>query len=240
MKPLKLIMSAFGPFAEMTEIDFTKIGKCGVYLITGDTGSGKTTIFDAISFALYGEASGGRDRRSVKSFRSDFALSSAETYVIFEFEQHGKHYEIRRSPSYERLSKRGRSGGMIVTQHEAVLTDLSNGSVWTKTDEAGKKIEEIIGLNRNQFSQTVMIAQGDFLKIINNKSDDRKQIFQKLFNTSLYDRFQQKLKEIDADLESQSEKNYMGIKNEMSRGITDSGRLIKATKSALRRILIFD
>ena len=175
-------------------------------MITGDTGSGKTTIFDAISFALYGEASGGRDRRSVKSFRSDFALSSAETYVIFEFEQHGKHYEIRRSPSYERLSKRGRSGGMIVTQHEAVLTDLSNGSVWTKTDEAGKKIEEIIGLNRNQFSQTVMIAQGDFLKIINNKSDDRKQIFQKLFNTSLYDRFQQKLKEIDADLESQSEK----------------------------------
>ena len=239
MKPLKLIMSAFGPFAEMTEIDFTKIGKCGVYLITGDTGSGKTTIFDAISFALYGEASGGRDRRSVKSFRSDFALSSAETYVIFEFEQHGKHYEIRRSPSYERLSKRGRSGGMIVTQHEAVLTDLSNGSVWTKTDEAGKKIEEIIGLNRNQFSQTVMIAQGDFLKIINNKSDDRKQIFQKLFNTSLYDRFQQKLKEIDADLESQSEKITWELKNEMSRGITDSGEIDKSDEVCAEAYLDF-
>lgn len=230
MKPLKLIMSAFGPFSERTEIDFSKIGKSGVYLITGDTGSGKTTIFDAISFALYGEASGGRDRRSVKSFRSDFASSSAETYVVFVFEQHRKHYEIRRSPSYERLSKRGRSG-MIVTQHEAVLTDMSNGKVWTKTDEVGKKIEEIIGLTRSQFSQTVMIAQGDFLKIINNKSDDRKQIFQKLFNTSIYDSFQQKLKEIYTDLESQAEKITWQIKNEMGRGLIDSGEIDKNNAS---------
>ena len=98
MKPLKLIMSAFGPFAEETTIDFEALGTDGIFLITGDTGSGKTTIFDAISFALYGEASGGRARRSAKNFRSEYVGVKGDTYVILQFEQRGRRYEVMRAP----------------------------------------------------------------------------------------------------------------------------------------------
>ena len=107
MKPLKLTMSAFGPYADITCVDFTLLGESGVFLVTGDTGAGKTTIYDAISFALYGEASGGSERRAGKSFRSDYASPDTETYVEFVFEQRGKHYKITRSPEYERRKKRG-------------------------------------------------------------------------------------------------------------------------------------
>lgn len=197
MKPLYLTVSAFGPFAERTEIDFGKIGGSGIYLITGDTGSGKTTIFDAVSFALYGEASGGRELRAGRSFRSDYAPTDAKTYVILEFEQHGNRYIAERAPSYMRKAKVG--SGMTENMAYAQLTDVQSGQVWTRIDEVDAKIKEIIGLDRKQFAQTVMIAQGDFRRILNAKSDERKQIFQKLFNTSKYEQFQVRLREMNSD-----------------------------------------
>ncbi|MBP3941811.1 MAG: SMC family ATPase, partial [Christensenellaceae bacterium] len=181
MKPIKLVLSAFGPYAGLTEIDFERFGTEGLFLITGDTGAGKTTIFDAISYALYGEASGGNTRRSAKSFRSDYAALTADTFVEYTFLHKEKHYSVRRNPEYIRNSRRGE--GITEEKASAELVCLETGEIWTRIGEVDSKIQEIIGLNRNQFSQTVMIAQGDFLKILNAKSDDRKKLFQKIFGT---------------------------------------------------------
>ncbi|MCM1226563.1 MAG: SMC family ATPase [Clostridium sp.] len=224
MKPLKLTMSAFGPFADVTQIDFEKIGENGIFLITGDTGSGKTTIFDAISFALYGEPSGGRERRSGTSFRSDFAPLTAETYVQFRFEQHGKIYEIKRSPAYERAYKNGREG-TTASLPTRELHDISNDATYTSDDEVKSKIEEIIGLDAMHFSQTVMIAQGEFRKIISADSSSRKQIFQRLFNTGIYERFQLELKDMYSSLESNVKMLNSKIISEMSRGKADDSML---------------
>ena len=193
MKPLKLTLCAFGPYAGKTEIDFEKLGRSGIFLITGDTGAGKTTIFDAISFALYGEAAGGRERRTSKSFRSDYASPREETYVEFEFEHRQRVYRVRRNPEYMRANKRGE--GMTPKKHEAEFTDLSSGEVWSRLDEVAARVQEIIGLTRDQFAQTVMIAQGDFLKILTASSADRRILFQKLFNTAPYAELQKRLKE---------------------------------------------
>ncbi len=216
MKPLKLTISAFGPFAEETVIDFTKLGGDGIFLITGDTGSGKTTIFDAISFALYGEASGGRERRSAKNFRSDFAAASAETYVKLEFEQQGRCYEVMRAPAYERAAKRGT--GTVLSQAKAYLMGEDGEILTQRTDEVTRKVEALLGLNRNQFAQTIMIAQGDFQKIISAKSDDRKKIFQRLFNTALYERFQERLRVLSNEYEQKADRITERIRSEMQRG----------------------
>ena len=192
MKPIKLIMSAFGPFATETEIDFSVFGGSGLFLISGETGSGKTTIFDGISFALYGEASGGKERRTTKSFRSDFASADAETFVYFEFSHLGKTYQLKRSPEYEKKKVRGE--GLTKVPAKAELVVVESGDVFVKTEEVNAKINEIIGLNRDQFSKTVMIPQGDFLSIINAKSDERKLLFRKIFDTAVFSEIQDKLK----------------------------------------------
>lgn len=201
MKPVKLVMSAFGPYAHKTEIDFEKLGDSGLFLITGDTGAGKTTIFDAISFALYGEASGGSERRASKSFRSDYASPADETYVEYTFRHKQDLWCIRRNPEYVRAKKVGE--GTTKQAAYAELTHPDSGEVWCGVDEVRTKISQIIGLTRDQFSQTVMIAQGDFLKILNAKSDTRKQLFQKLFNTTLYADLQKKLKQMKADSDAE-------------------------------------
>ncbi len=216
MKPLKLIMSAFGPFAEETTIDFEALGTDGIFLITGDTGAGKTTIFDAISFALYGEASGGNARRSAKNFRSDYVGFQKDTYVIFQFEQRGRRYEVMRAPEYERLSKRGT--GITKSTPKAYLLELEGDYLAKRPEEVKTQIRELIGLTREQFSQTVMIAQGDFQKIIAAKSDDRKKIFQQLFDTGLYERFQNRLKEKNNQMEQQSRTIRERMCMEMQRG----------------------
>ncbi len=215
MKPLKLTVSAFGPFAEETEIDFEALGTDGIYLITGDTGSGKTTIFDAVSFALFGEASGGKECRSAKNFRSDYAPASAETYVKLQFEQHGRRYEVMREPAYERAAKRG--AGMVQTQAKAYLMDDRGEILSQRNDEVTKQIELLLGMNRGQFAQTVMIAQGDFRKIISAKSDDRKKIFQRLFNTGLYERFQEKLKVLSSECDQKAQRITDRIEAELAR-----------------------
>lgn len=194
MKPLKLELCGFGPYAEKTVIDFTRFDNSGIYLITGDTGAGKTTLFDGISFALYGEASGGSKRRRGKGFRSDFAAAGTPTYVEMSFSHLGKHYRIHRSPEYERPKKRG-GNAMISQPAEVEMTCIEEGWILSKTGEVDKKVEELVGLNREQFAQTIMIAQGDFLKILNASSSDRKLLFQQIFGTEIYEGLQRKLQE---------------------------------------------
>ncbi len=203
MKPIKLTIEAFGPYAEQTVIDFTKLGESGIFLITGDTGSGKTAIFDAMSFALYGQASGGNDRRSAKTFRSDYASPSRQTYAELEFVHKSKTYIIKRIPEYERPKLRGE--GTTLQGASAELHCIDSGEIITKIDEADARIIEILGLTQKQFSQTVMIAQGDFLKILNAKSDERKKLFQKLFKTDCYNDLQIRLKEKKDELDYEDE-----------------------------------
>ena len=195
MKPLKLTMCAFGPYARTTEIDFEELGENGLFLITGDTGAGKTTIFDAISFALYGEAAGGKDRRAAKSFRSDYAAQTEDTWVELTFRHRGHDYCLRRNPEYTRASKRG--DGVIVRKHAAELQS-DTGESWSGLDEIAQRVQDLIGLTRDQFAQTVMIAQGDFLKILNAKSAERRDLFQRLFGTFQYAQLQLRLKEKSA------------------------------------------
>ena len=195
MKPLKLILSAFGPYANETVIDFTRFGEDGIFLIAGDTGAGKTTIFDAISFALYGEASGGKERRRSKSFRSDYASPRTETWVELTFRHKAETWCIRRNPEYERPKKTGE--GTTTQSANATLTHVDTGEIIEGVNEVKTKIDELLGLTQDQFTQTVMIAQGDFLKILNASSDDRQTLFQKLFNTSVYADLQWKLKDMN-------------------------------------------
>lgn len=195
MKPLNLILSAFGPYADETPMDFTQFGEDGIFLIAGDTGAGKTTIFDAISFALYGEASGGKERRRSKTFRSDYASPRTETFVELTFRHRKETWRIRRNPEYERPKKSG--DGTTIQTANARLTNLDTGEEIEGLTDVNAKIYELLGLTQDQFTQTVMIAQGDFLKILNASSDDRKALFQKLFNTSVYADLQWKLKDMN-------------------------------------------
>ena len=196
MKPLNLTLSAFGPYANETTVDFSVFGEDGIFLIAGDTGAGKTTIFDAISFALYGEASGGKERRRSKSFRSDYASPRVETYVELTFRHRGETWRIRRNPEYERPKKSGE--GTTTQTANAKLTHLDTGEVTEGLTDVNGRVYELLGLTQDQFTQTVMIAQGDFLKILNASSDDRRALFQKLFNTSIYADLQWKLRDMNS------------------------------------------
>ena len=210
MKPIKLIMSAFGPYAGETTVDFSTFGETGIFLIAGDTGAGKTTIFDAISFALYGEASGGKERRKSKSFRSDYASLKTEMYAELTFRHKDETWIIRRNPEYER-PKIGREGTTTQTA-SAKLTNWDTGEVIEGLRDVGDKVYELLGLTQDQFTQTAMIAQGDFLKILNASSDDRKALFQKLFNTSLYASLQRKLQEMNSGNAKEKERLDQRVK----------------------------
>ncbi|MBR7161083.1 MAG: SMC family ATPase [Clostridia bacterium] len=191
MRPIKLTMSAFGPYADKTVIEFDRLGESGLYLITGTTGAGKTSIFDAIAYALYDKPSG--DIRESSMFRSKYAAPSAETYVELEFVCKGKTYVIRRSPEYERMRIRG--NGDIVKQSPKAELHLPDGSSIDKSrKEVTKAIEEIIGIDRNQFLQIAMIAQGDFLKLLLAKTEERKTIFRQIFKTQAFEKIQLQLK----------------------------------------------
>ncbi len=208
MKPRILTMQAFGPYAGKTTVDFTLLDPDGLFLITGDTGAGKTTIFDAISFALYGEASGGSERRTSKSFRSDFAAADTETLVTLEFEHRGQLYTVTRIPEHERRKLRG--DGMTKIKASASIL-MPDGKHFDSIPEVNAAVQTLIGLDRDQFAQTVMIAQGDFLKILNAKSADRRVLFQKLFSTMRYARFQELLKAHYADAKHDLEQNGQQI-----------------------------
>ena len=189
MRPLKLTMSAFGPYSDTVTLDMDSLGSEGLYLICGDTGAGKTTIFDAITFALYGEASG--SNRNSSELRSKSASVDTKTFVELVFKIGKDTYTLRRSPEYERAAKRG--GG---TTHQAAEAELirPDGSIVTKYKDVTAAIQGIIGLERTQFSQIAMIAQGDFLKLLLAPTDERIKIFRKLFKTELYQKLQEALK----------------------------------------------
>ena len=188
MRPLKLTMSAFGPYAGRTVLDMDRLGRQGIYLITGDTGAGKTTIFDAITFALYGEPSG--DSRDASMLRSKYALPETPTEVELVFAYRGKTYRVRRNPEYERPAKRG--GGTTMQRGEAEL-EYPDGHLVTRTRDVTAAVTAIIGLDREQFSRIAMIAQGDFRKLIQASTEDRKAIFRQIFQTRLYQALQDRL-----------------------------------------------
>ena len=188
MRPLILTMSAFGPYAEEVTLNFEELGKKGLYLICGDTGAGKTTIFDAITFALYGEASG--EHRKSEMFRSKYAAPKTVTYVYLKFFCKGKEYEVRRIPRYERPKERGEG---MTKQAESAEFVGPDGVIVTKTTEVTKKIIEILGVDRQQFTQIAMIAQGDFLKLLLASTEDRMKIFRQIFHTGKYEILQQKM-----------------------------------------------
>ena len=189
MLPLKLTMSAFGPYKDKTTVDFTSLGEKGLYLITGDTGAGKTTIFDAITYALYGEASG--NIREAGMFRSKYALPDTPTEVILEFSNKGKNYRVRRNPEYERPAKRGTG---ITTEKASAELELPDGRVIIKPREVNEEIINILGIDRGQFSQIAMIAQGDFLNLLLSSTDERKKILRKIFKTERFYNLQERLK----------------------------------------------
>lgn len=191
MKPERLIISAFGPYAEKTEVNFEKLGNQGLFLITGDTGAGKTTIFDAITFALYGQASGGI--RDPGMLRSKYAAPETPTFVELTFRYGGKQYRVKRNPEYSR--PKGRGTGFTVQKSEAVLTFSDDRQPVTKAREVTRAITEIIGLDHQQFTQIAMIAQGDFQKVLLAGTAERSEIFRKLFHTEIYQELQIHLRE---------------------------------------------
>lgn len=190
MRPLKLTISAFGPYASEEVLELEKLGKGGIYLITGDTGAGKTTIFDALSFALFGEASSAG--RAPGMLRSKYADIQTPTFVELSFEYSGKVYIIKRNPEYERPAKKG--DGITLQKADAQLI-CPDGSVITKQKDVDAAIRDILGIDRNQFAQIAMIAQGDFLRLLLSPTEERKKIFRKIFNTELYSKLQDALHE---------------------------------------------
>ncbi len=191
MKPVKLIISAFGPYAdEMPVINFEPFEKKGLFLICGDTGAGKTTIFDAICFALYGETSG--SFRDTKNLRSEYASLSAESFVDFSFTHQGKEYRIYRKPSYDRPKQRGE--GMITEKERAELYCEDKVPI-EGTTQVNHAVIELLKIDFKQFKQIAMIAQGEFWDLLNASTEDRTKILRTIFMTSGYERMQYKLKE---------------------------------------------
>nr|WP_298053211.1 SMC family ATPase [uncultured Lachnoanaerobaculum sp.] len=197
MRPLKLTLSAFGPYAGKTDFDFDKLGTGGLYLITGDTGAGKTTIFDAITYALYGDPSG--NNREVSMFRSKYADLETPTFVKLTFKYKDNEYTVKRNPEYERASQRG-SG--VTKQTAGVELTLPDGKILTKTKEVDTAIKNIMGIDKNQFCQIAMIAQGDFLKLLLAPTKERIEIFRHIFKTKLYSDLQNKLKQEASSLDN--------------------------------------
>lgn len=211
MRPLNLTMSAFGPYAGVQELDMTQLGAEGLYLVTGDTGAGKTTIFDAICYALYDEPSGtGRDARMM---RSTYADVDTDTYVELTFEHIGKTYRVKRNPSYERRKKKGEG---TTLQEAAVELYLPDDSVVANRTKANSYLQELMGVDREQFSQISMLAQGEFKELLVAESSDRQKIFSKLFHTSRYFVLQKRLQDETRKLQSERDDMKKSIEQYIS------------------------
>jgi exonuclease SbcC len=205
MRPLKLKMSAFGPYAGEQEIDFSQLRDRSIFLIHGPTGSGKTSILDAICFALYGDTSGAE--RSGKSMRSHYASLNEITEVTFEFELKDKKYKVNRIPEQERLKKSG-TGTTIQLSEATIFRIKDNGeeeviqSGWSKvTDEVNK----IIGFESEQFRQVIMLPQGKFRELLTSPTEERQKILEKLFHTEMYRKIEEILKEASKELKKSIE-----------------------------------
>ena len=219
MRPVKLVMSAFGPYAKEEVVDFSLLNEKNIFLITGTTGAGKTTIFDAISYALFGEASG--SSRENESLRSDFADVNRLTYVELDFELKGELYHIRRVPQQMKPKVKGEGFTHQGSEAELVLPD---GKVRTGTGNVTNKINELLGINKEQFKQIVMLPQGEFKKLLLADSKEREVIFRKIFGTYNYEKIQlllnEKAKNIYKDLEKSRNSILVNLKNIKSDNIS--------------------
>lgn len=235
MKPVYIKMSAFGSYANEETVDFTDVNH-GIFLITGDTGAGKTTIFDAITYALYDQTSGGK--RDGEMMRSQFADEDIRTYVELKFIYDGETYIITRSPRQERISKRKNKDGdytKTVDQPSVELIMPDGMPYHGKIKETNQKIIDIIGLDVNQFTQIAMIAQGDFLKLLHAPSKERKEIFAKIFNTKIYWRIEEELKYSAKSIYGKLEDNRKDILREMDNVQCIDGSLYETEWSAMAR-----
>lgn len=232
MKPEKLIISAFGPYAAETEVDFTKLGDGGLYLITGDTGAGKTTIFDAIAFALFGEASGAV--REAGMFQSKYAEPGTPTFVELTFLSHGKRYRVRRNPEYVRPKERGQ--GVTTQAARAELYFYDGRQPVTKTGEVTRAVEQILGLNYGQFTQIAMIAQGDFQKLLLADTAERGKIFRQLFHTELFYDLQNRLREIKSACDGEYREIRRSIAQSMDGADCSGEPDLEERLSELRRV----
>ncbi len=215
MKPIKLTMQAFGPYAKVEEIDFRVFDNKGLFLISGDTGAGKTTIFDGIVYALYGELSG--DVRKPTMLRSKYADARMETFVRLEFEINDEIYTIERSPEYVRPKAVGKGMTKRPSKSEMVLPD---GRVLTRVTEINEEVHRVIGLDMKQFKQVAIIAQGDFLKVLLADTQKRSEIFREIFDTGDYEKLQDKIQQMAKnagaeydDLKRQLENAQAALKN---------------------------
>lgn len=206
MKPLSIEMSAFGPYSGCVSLAFEKLGGSGLFLITGDTGAGKTTLFDAIAYALFGEASG--TNRTVSSLRSDFAQTDTKTYVTLKFEHRGKTYQLNRFPDQERPKKSGT--GVTKMAADATL-QMPDGTSITGPKPVTQAVKNLLGMDLQQFRQIAMIAQGEFLKILLADSKERAEIFRRVFNTDFYKTMQEKLRDQEINLYKQLEEQKRSI-----------------------------
>ena len=207
MRPIKLTIAGFGPYAGLQELDFERLGKSGLYLITGDTGAGKTTVFDAITYALFGTASG--DHREVNMLRSKYAKPDQPTFVELTFSYDGKIYTVRRNPEYERA--KARSSGTTKQLADAQLT-YPDGRIVSKLREVDKAITGILGLNREQFAQIAMISQGDFRKLLQADTRERQKIFRDIFGTGLFVSLQEQLKSRTAQMQGELRQTSASIR----------------------------
>ena len=233
MRPLKLTMAGFGPYAAVQVLDFSLLGERGLYLITGDTGAGKTTIFDAITFALFGQASG--ESREAHMLRSKYARPEDPTYVELTFAYGGKNYTVRRSPEYERAKTRGT--GTTRQAAEAMLT-RPDGSIVTRLKDVDRAVIEILGLTREQFSQVAMISQGDFRRLLQADTRERQKIFRDIFGTGPFVTLQNQLKDRAGEMRERLEETGRSIRQYME-GIVcaDSSPLAPAVARANEGLL---
>lgn len=210
MRPLILRMSAFGPYAGETVLHMDRLGSRGLYLITGDTGAGKTTIFDAITYALYGQTSGGI--REASMLRSKYAEAGTPTFVEMTFSYADEIYTVRRNPEYQRPSKRGE--GFTKQKAEAEL-QFPDGRICTKAKDVNAAVEKILGVDCSQFTRISMIAQGDFLKLLLASTEERKEIFRHIFKTQNYEILQERIREAFNSLEKERQSLELDIRHHL-------------------------
>lgn len=211
MRPINLTMSAFGPYAGVQMLDMAQLGAEGLYLVTGDTGAGKTTIFDAICYALYDEPSGAS--RDARMMRSTYADVDTDTYVELTFDHMGKTYRVKRNPSYERRKKKGEG---TTLQDAAAELYLPDDSVIANRTKVNSYLQELLGVDREQFSQISMLAQGEFKELLVAESGDRQKIFSKLFHTSRYFVLQKRLQDETRKLQSERDDMKKSIEQYIS------------------------
>ncbi|MDI2034087.1 SMC family ATPase [Paenarthrobacter nitroguajacolicus] len=225
MRIHRLEIEAFGPFATAQHIDFDQLGAQGLFLLNGATGAGKTSILDAICFALYGAVPGARQEG--KRLRSDHAAPSAEPRVVCEFSARGRRFEVTRSPAWERPSARGRKG--FTTQQAKTLLRERVAGGWeeksSRNDEVGAELSDVLGMDRDQFTRVVMLPQGDFAAFLRSKASDRLELLQKLFGTQRFEAVERQLARQAADAAKAVEENASELKMLLDKVASEHGQL---------------